>query len=1186
MVLKRLELHGFKSFPDKTLLDFGEGVTAVVGPNGSGKSNVGDAVRWVLGEQNCRTLRCEKKMDELIFHGTAKRNAVGFCEASIVLDNTARGIAYDGDEVVITRRLYRSGESEYYINKASVRLKDVSDLFLDTGLGRDGYSIIGQGRISEVISERSGDRRRIFEEAAGIARYRVRKEESQRKLKHADDNLVRIQDKIDELQWQLDPLVEQAEVAKRYLLARDELRQLEINVWLENLDNLRRDGDKARAECRIADEQFMARKAGIEALYAESTGIDETLEVSNIAAEECRQQYNQAQEQAAETETLRAVKQTEREHQQQTAQRLHEELQTHLTRDEDLVQQIEGEQTAIETLEQSRALLSEQETLLRRELNALQENTSGIALALDDARLTEQTARAAAAECSTQLAAEQAAVAQWHAQIDSISQAQTENEAVLTQARTDLDQYNQKLRDIDETLTAHKNILQGYELRRETRGKKLEQQRAELELLRLNERELLARRTTLTAMEREYEGFSNSVKTVMNNAKNQALQGIHGAIGDIITVEDKYAAAIETTLGGALQNIVVDNEDDAKAAISLLKARNSGRATFLPITAVRGRELNEPSLQSASGFVGIASHLVQYDSQYSGIIAQLLGRTVVAEHIDAAIALSRAYKHQFRIVTLDGQIIHAGGSMTGGSLARTTNILSRRNELDRIIAKHDVLKNDIAVKNEAFLELDREVTAVNYDYETSLEQSRVAENERRIVLSEGEHANRRVTELEAAAVTHMRQLEELRKSITASLQLQDQHTRTAANHLQRAEEAKALQDNHLAGQNTLSQEGETLTNTLSTLRDEQFKADAQLLAHRKSIADIESLRQSLSGDHETRTANQLACEESVVRLDSEIKQLVTQKQAQDNEAEKLNVTLHEIYERRNALEGKRGTVERQIREHNDDIIKLEQEKSRLELKRESAESEEKAIIDKLWDNYGLTRSAATAARTDIDSLPKANRRIGALRQDINDMGAVNVGAIEEYDRVKERHNYLSEQRDDAAAAQQELLAMIEEITAQMANIFTRQFAQINELFGATFSEIFGGGAAYLELEDPEDILNCGVEIKAQPPGKKMRSITLLSGGEKSLVAIALYFSLFKVRPAPFCLLDEIDHELDDVNVTRFAAYLDKMARNTQCIVITHRRGTMEAANKLYGVTTVEEGISKIITLTLDDAEGV
>ncbi len=1000
MYLKALEIQGFKSFADKTRLTFEKNITAIVGPNGSGKSNISDAVMWVMGEQRTKSLR-GSKMEDVIFGGTAKRSPLGFAQVSLILDNSARIFDIDSSEVTLTRRYYRSGESEYFINRESVRLKDINNLLMDTGLGRDGYSIIGQGRIAEIVSNKSTDRREVFEEAAGISRYRYRKEEAERKLDKTEENLLRINDKIDELEMQVGPLREQSRVAKRYLALRDELKILEVSAWMETLDRLHAQADAVNQEYAQAKANLERAKGELESLYASSGSITERMHRKDVEIEQARERLSAAEAKASECESAAAVLRANAESSRRSMERMQSDI-------------------------------------------AEQESRS----AEIRARMDEGARR----------------IAEIKARLETLYAENTKNGNVLDGCRMKIKSREDALAAVSDKATK----------------------------LAVDARSMDSRINMLTEMEKDFDGFSRAVKTVMRESARGSIRGVHGPVANLVKADDECALAIETALGAAAQNIVIDTQNDGRSAIEMLKRMDAGRATFLPIDTIRGSVMTDAPVRDP-GFVGVAFDLVKFDESYRQIFANLLGRTVVAETLADAVRISKANGNRLRIVTLDGQLINAGGSMTGGSSAKGSGILSRANELETLKKKRVKLAES---EKSCAAELERaktNLTSVRYQYDMAL----------------GEQSS-------------------LRSDISS---LEAENRATAAS----GEQLRLLLDG-------ISGDSETRKNAVSA-------AERQIESFNARIAEKEAERGTFV---------------------AEIKSI-------KDEISRIGLSKLE-------LEGKRTKAEKDAQQRNAEINELERLTARIEQKKLASDMEEKQIMDKLWDNYELGHTAANAIRQPVQNIQKANRAIAELRKEISSLGTPNIGAIDEYERVNSRYEFLAGQRDDVEKAKAELVDIIRDITAEMKAVFVERFNEIDESFRQTFLELFGGGKAALVLEDEKDVLNCGIDIKVQPPGKAVSTISLLSGGEMAFVAIALYFAILKVRPTPFCVMDEIEAALDEANVERFAAYMRRMSDRTQFLVITHRRGTMEEADMLYGVTMQEKGVSAVIELDLENAQ--
>ena len=1184
MYLKALEIQGFKSFPDKTVLTFGEDITAIVGPNGSGKSNISDAIRWVMGEQSTRALR-GGKMEDVIFGGTAQRRQTGYAEVSLILDNTSHIFPMDESEVMVTRRYYRSGESEYYINRRSVRLKDVNELFMDTGLGREGYSIIGQGKIDEILSVKSADRREVFEEAAGISRYRHRKEEAERKLAHTDENLVRVNDKIAELELQVEPLREQSKRARKFLVLRDELKGLEVSVWLDTLERLRASHIKLDADYQEAARQKEEARVALERLYAAAEALSAQMREKDVEADRLRFESQSREAAAAELESAIAVLKNNVQNNLDNVQRIRAELDQQEGRADSLAGQIGQRQERLAEIEDKLTRMREELRGKSEQAQEAAQSAGTLARELEELRQKEAMETATAAEAKALLSALAAAAQEVLDRDETVRQELRELDSRLEEGRAAQRQARKALAKAVEERDAVQNVISGYALRLESRRKKAEQARERHMKLQMDENALSSRVKMLTEMEKLHEGYSKAVKLVMGEAQRGSLQHIHGPVADLLKVPEEYTVAIETALGGAMQNLVVDREEDGKAVIQYLKRRDAGRATILPLSSIRPGELREgQALRREPGFVGVGDQLISFQPQYRNVFSNLLGRVAVMEDLDHAIAAARKYGYKFRIVTLDGQVLNPGGSMTGGSASRSAGILSRANELERLNEQGRGLREQLAQAAKALEEADREAAAAGYEMETA--QSQLREWEDAILKAEGEaaHCDSVVADLERQSSSQREELEQL-KSRSAQIESDTRGARSRIQELEGAAAAlKSEAEGKVRGQTDLQDRSARITRELSELTASLAALEAEQETTAKSLGELKSLRDDMAGDREQNQALIGQYEEKNRQFTQEIGEKTARLQELRAENQVRSEEIRALGEEKLALEGQRNQADKDSRAKNDELLAMEREVSILEQRKVAAAMEEKQLLDKLWETYELSHEAAKQHRVEIESVPKASRRIGELKRAISSLGSINLGAIEEYQRVNERYTYLTDQRDDVQRAKGELEEIIADITGEMKTIFAREFQTIDQAFGQTFTELFGGGKATLELEDPEDILNCGIEIKVQPPGKALKIITLLSGGEKAFVAIALYFAILKVRPTPFVVMDEIEAALDDNNVARFAHYMRSMADKTQFIVITHRRGTMEEADVLYGVTMQEQGVSRMLTINLNDVE--
>ena len=1183
MYLKSLQLQGFKSFPDKTLIRFGDDITAIVGPNGSGKSNISDAILWVMGEQSSKTLR-GAKMEDVIFGGTQKRSAVGFAEATLTLDNTDRALAYDADEVMVTRRFYRSGDSEFYINKQSARLRDIHEMFMDTGLGREGYSNIGQGRIDEILSLKSADRREIFEEAAGISKYRHRKEETERKLAHTEDNLLRIGDKVSELELQLEPLKAQSEKAKKYLELKDELKGVEVAVWLDTLEKLSAAAQKAEEDFKSASFVLQQAHDDLDSLYRQSEELGEMLRQRDGELETTRLKVNMLSATHQQLEGQMAVLQGNVDNNQANIARIQEELQGQEDRSGGIVVQIQQTRSRIgeieSALEEKRRELEE----LQQQLAAMTASAQGITKQYLELRGKESSLSADIAGRQADVRGLEESMLATRQRLEQISSDLSAGAARHHEAQTNLDACRKELKKAGEDVTAANNTIAGYTLRQTTRLKRRDELQQNLRDQTQKLDSVTAKARVFRAMERDFESYNKAVRMVMQEAQRGALRNVHGPVSRLIRTEDSFTVAIEIALGAAMQQIVVGSEQDGKAAISYLKRTGGGRATFLPMSNIQGRNLQESGLDGCRGFVGIASELVSFDPRYRGIVENLLGRTVIVQDMDAAIQMSQKYRNRFKIVTLDGQVMNPGGSMTGGSVNKEAGILSRANELEKLTAQEGALQQERLVKEAQLQEAQRQCDQVEFQMNTARDQLREAEDQ--VLRLQGvekqfEILLNAILEAEASAQREKDALNDRDRTDRERYAAQQAKIQVYS---QQLEETRRTLEQLEGSQSEAADATAEITGRMTGLKTEEAALDAERSTALAHIEDMQSLRTAMEGDREKKVALMDAIREESRRLEQEIAQLKQRQLDNDAENADMSVQMQQVMASRAEAEASKTRSEREAQEKSKDILNMERACALLEQKKVTTSMEERQIIDKLWDSYGLTPGTAGEYRGEIENTASGNRRAAELKRKIAALGTPNLGAIEEYARVNERYSYLAEQRDDVLNSKRELESIIRNITAEMTTIFVTEFTKIDHYFGQTFEEMFGGGKGQLILEDPENPLTCGIEIRVQPPGKQVKTITLLSGGEKAFVATALYFAILKVRPTPFCLLDEIDAALDDRNVERFAKYLHNLAKSTQFIVITHRRGTMEAADVLYGVTMQEQGVSKLLRLDLNQME--
>ncbi|MBQ2751763.1 MAG: chromosome segregation protein SMC [Oscillospiraceae bacterium] len=1184
MRLKSIEVQGFKSFADKTSLSFNDGITAVIGPNGSGKSNIADAIRWVLGEQSTKTLR-GGKMEDVIFGGTQARKAQGVASVTLTIDNSDRSLAgFEGGEVSVTRRLYRSGESEYRINGAQVRLRDINELFMDTGLGRDGYSIIGQGRVAEIVSARSKERREIFEEAAGISKFRYRKTEAERRLALAEDNLLRLRDILSELDSRVGPLKVQSEKAQKFLELAGEKKQLEISVWMNNLKMLRDKAASIEDKLILAQNDFNEAESAAnecERLFNEETEHGRELMVS---IELQREEINKQTEIFAGYESQKAVLQNDISHHQRSIDEIKLQMaQAGVSREETaaVLDQVKAE------IEKCRTELEEKQAESRKiadGIAALIQNQQQINEKLTDLRSRRAGAFEAIEAAKIDAASAGTMLGESAERIAAVEKAQADRQKAVEDSESELSECEKLLEEIADSLQSLNNSEKGYLLKQQGRAEKVrdfDNRIAELER-KIAERRQKAK--LLSDMDKNMEGFGQSIKFVMSQARAGAVKGIHGPVSSLIKVDNEFATAIETALGGAMQNIVVDNEDVAKRAISILKNSKSGRATFLPLISVKGNKLDLKGIDSMFGFVGLGCDLVSNDSRYDGIIDSLLGRVVVAEDLDSAVVIAKKHGYRFRIVTLDGQVVNAGGSMTGGYTAKSAGILGRQGEIERLQKDAEGLEKQLAELDGQRESVKRELAALNAEIDAIEAQKKSCTEDSIRCAAELNAAKNRLDE----AVRQVKLAENERELLT-----------------QRIEEIKAKTSSSKELEQSLQNQLDSLQKEIAELTDQSAAITAksgELLAAQNECASAIMLCQrdiaageqevarlndqlnaaeNLSGEHQQKIDGLLSEIEEANRRIEEIASLIAG--GKENAAAAQQKVLETMKAREDS---ERRCSELRIKEREEASRRdgLYREVVRLSEQKNAAETQRQNLINKLYDEYEMTQSDAEEQAQPLDDVAAAERRLSELRNKIRGLGSVNVGAIEEYKEVSERHGELTRQLADIESSKAELTKMINELTEEMKSIFTVKFEAINRNFGTTFKELFGGGSASLSLTDPDNVLESGIEITVHPPGKLIKNLAALSGGEQAFVAIAIFFSILKVNPSPFCLMDEIEAALDDVNVVRFAQYLHTLSEKTQFITITHRRGTMEEADVLYGVTMQEEGVSKLLELQVSEIE--
>ena len=1181
MRLTALEIQGFKSFPDRLKITIDGGITAVVGPNGSGKSNISDAIRWVLGETSAKQLRGGGKMENVIFGGTQQRGAMGYAAVQLYIDNTDRRIEVDTDEVVIGRKYYRSGDSEYSINGQNVRLKDVYELFLDTGLGRDGYSIIGQGRIAEIVGAKSNERREIFEEASGIARFRYRKNEAERRLAGAEDNLVRLRDILGELESRVGPLAKDAKKAKQYLEASARRKEMEVTLWV---DTVRKAKDMLRDKQRnidLATSDYQNKSDEIDAIDAATASIRTEIERMIMDSDRVNGEIRAIVESISGADAQIAVLRNDITHHNNTIAALKADIAQSSAGCEDIAAEVAMHEVAIGKCEDSIKKCTAQTAEKEAMLGALQMQSaeSGERRGSITGKLNEMTNRAT--DLKVQSAGAQSAVEAAKTRLAAASDTRAVSEkniANFTAEKAETDAFLQQAMD---NLHKLENIKSGLAMKLQTRKAQLAAaDEAEQKILR--ETEAATQRVAmLKDLERNMDGFQSSVKSVMKSAENHRLRGIIGPVSTILTVKAGYEIAIETALGFALQNIVVENENAAKAAMAFLREERAGRATFLPLDTVKGSYFDGGKL---SGSAVKASDLVTYDAKYEKIITSLLGRIIVVDDINEASKVARSLDYRNRIVTADGQVINAGGSFTGGSVSRSAGLFSRKQEIDELKTKIEQLGKKRIDAETATDRVKAEVDALSAEL-TATESEAITAGGDKI---RGEVESGRIQTALSQAVAALAMLKTECENLTKQIAQNCDFAKNAALESERLAQESAKLEEELT---SISGTDDTFITTRTRLGAELSELKLQILSCTKDIeshtAAIVSL-ENRTGDASQRVT-QLS--ENIVALEQQneqhlvaIAEIEAKTAGSKDEITQRETQIATIAAARMQKEGSITQQTARVRQMQSERENLSREIAKLTEQKESKEIEYEQTVAKLWEEYELTLTDAEALCIPFENGAELRRAVAEIRNTIKALGNVNVGAIEEYAEVSERYEFMKAQVGDVEKSKAELLRMIGGLSNEMRTMFTESFSQINRHFARIFSELFGGGTAKLSLSDESDVLESGIEIEVAPPGKVIKNLSSLSGGEQALVAISIYFAILAVNPAPFCILDEIEAALDDVNVTRFAKYLRRISDKTQFIVITHRRGTMEEADVLYGVTMQEDGVSKILRLDVNHVD--
>lgn len=1183
MQLKSLEIQGFKSFADKIKLNFTNGITAVVGPNGSGKSNISDAVRWVLGEQSTKTLR-GSKMEDIIFSGTQIRKSQGFAQVSLIIDNFSRSLPMQIDEIIITRKLYRSGESEYKLNGIVVRLKDVYELFMDTGIGRDGYCIIGQGKIAEIISAKNVQRREIFEEAAGISKYRYKKIETEKRLLLTQESLVRLKDIEMELENRVLPLKIQSEKAQKFIELSCEKKQLEVSLWVQTIENSKKLLRQQQDKLIIAQQDHEASQQGLEQLEEKISIIFSTIQTQSLEVDSCRMNQKNKEEEKSKTLSDIAVFENTIYHNGESMDKIQLEIQNFHENTKYIDKRIENKMQKIQIYKVQLAECNEQNSVIDDELQSINKQIQTLSNQLSLFLNQEKALMHTINETKIKNMESSSFVMQTTNRITTIQEEMLTKQAIVLKIEKEVKDTTDLIGTLEDKIQSNQNSLSGYQIKFNTKKELLDELQLQKNEHVLFEKGLIQKAKLIQDMENSMDGFANSVKFILNYAKNGTISGVFGTISQIVSTQASFATAIEIVLGGAMQNIVVKDDFVAKQAIQLLKQNQSGRATFLPLSAIKGHRLQEKSVEDQEGFIGFAVDLVTYDVQFSSVINSLLGRIVVVSTIDFAVSIAKKYAYRFRIVTLDGQLINVGGSLTGGFIAKSTGLLSRRNEIITLNEKANAVQQAIANLLLSIKSTQEDQSFI--DSQIMGLQSQIKVFQEDLLLANSEYKR-----------LSMYQQEVLLSIATFTVEL-----KKSENILKDISQTSVVQESSLEN---LIKEYETIIKNYSVLEQDkiimqekkeallknknQFELDCLSLSKDLQVLEIQYNELLQQKGDTAKGLQQLQIEKQTLEdKNKEVSiQIISLKQHIDTILQEIiwyNQKIEVLYSKRIDLEH----TTTQLRKTEKELVAQREtnakEVVRLEERKQIIQSEYDTMIAKLWDEYELTRSQAQELAFQIVDSISIKAKLADVKSKIKNLGTVNLSAIEEYEEVATRYHFMKSQIQDIELSKQQIEQMLKNLTQEMKDIFIQNFTLINKYFSKIFVDLFGGGKASLELVDPEDILGSGIEIFVAPPGKIINQLSLLSGGEQSFIAIALYFAILKVRPSPFCLLDEIEAALDDVNVIKFANYLHKICDKTQFIVITHRRGTMEAANVLYGVTMQDEGVSKLIELNISEIE--
>lgn len=1182
--LSSLELQGFKSFPDKTYLDFDDGITAVVGPNGSGKSNIADAVRWVLGEQSTKTLR-GGKMEDVIFNGTKERKPVGYASVKLTIEDVSTELPEDR-LTTISRRLYRSGESEYRINGSIVRLKDIHELFMDTGLGRDGYSIIGQGKIADIVSAKSAQRREIFEEAAGISKYRYRRAEAERRLASAEENLVRLRDILGELEDRVGPLKAQSEKAKKYLVLAEERKNLEISLWVEELEILNKEMSAHNDKILVAKNDYDHLESQSAKLEQDISDAFENMQRMSVAVDERRNSIKNLEDELSGGDARSAVYENDIQHNCSTLERIARQQEGKSQSEEELGQLMRSSETRLKELS---AKLAELKVKIDSAKNALitdLEESQKLSDKLEGLRARKSTLETGLSEIRMKDAASRSIIDESSIRLEELSRRDDEYDKAVEESRLNLEECSKQIARQQDYINSLNNTKSGYQIKKQLKEKTHVQLEEKQKKLGGEIDTTLSRARILKDMEANMEGYAGSVRYILDQSRKGNLGGIFGAVSSLISVEPEYITAVETALGGSGQHVVVEDENSAKRAIEMLKKGNAGRGTFLPLTSVKGSVMDFSRLKKYEGFVGGAYDLVKYNPKFKGIINQVLGRVCVVDNLTTGTLIAKEAGYRFRIVTLDGQVINAGGSYTGGTVMRSGGVLGRKNEIEALEAKASKLENELKEFQPELQKSKEELAAIEATITGTIAEIQSGQEE---LVRLGFAKEQLENSLQTAETNRNLAKAELGKIRLKLKELEEGKTTSQQLIADNAAEINLL-DNEIKAaldrQEALNSESETSREEVSALQIEELGLNRDIAAIKEEQARIKNQIESSGRESLELQEEKARLEKTNLEIQGKISELKERREVLKAEIEAHNASIQEFMQKRQDYEKSTTKLRADERDVSSKREGVTRELTLLEERKIAMQQKYDGIIAKLWDEYELTRSGAAEMAKPLENSAESARRLTELRNKIRNLGSVNLAAVEEYKEVGERYEFLSVQVNDVEESKAKLNKLINDLTEEMRDIFQENFDKISTEFSKVFIDLFGGGRGELSLAETEDgdILQAGIDIHVEPPGKVIKNMSLLSGGEQAFVAIAIYFAILKVKPAPFVLLDEIEAALDDVNVVKFASYLRTLSDNTQFIAITHRRGTMEEADVLYGVTMQEEGVSKLLELNINEIE--